>query len=149
MSIKATLQQDMKQAMRSGEKLELSAVRMVLAAIKKKEIDDQTELDDAAVTGVLEKLIKQGKDSAGQYAQAGREELAAKETAEIAILERYLPKSLSEAEVETLIADAIAATGADGVRDMGKVMAEIKAKATGRIDMGRVSGRVRELLSAG
>ncbi len=149
MTIKATLQQDMKQAMRSGAKLETSALRMLLAAIKTREIDQQGELDDAAVTALIEKQIKQGRDSEAQFAKAGRSELAAKEAAEIAVFERYLPKSMSAAEVEALIADAIAATGAAGMKDMGKVMADVKARATGRIDMAAVSARVREVLAAG
>jgi hypothetical protein len=148
-SIKETLQQDMKQAMRSGAKLELSALRMALAAIKHKEIENQGELGDSAVTAVLEKMIKQGQDAAGQFAAAGREELAARETAEIEVFERYLPQTLSDTQVEALIAGAIASTGAASVRDMGKVMAAIKSGASGRIDMAAVSGRVREILSAG
>lgn len=149
MTIKETLQQDMKQAMRSGAKLETGALRLLLAAIKTKEIEARAELSDADVTGLIEKQIKQGRDAEAQYESAGRDELAAKEAAEIAVFERYLPAAMSEAEVEALIAAAIESTGAAGIRDMGKVMAAVKEKAAGRIDMAAVSGRVREILSAG
>ncbi len=149
MTIKETLQQDMKQAMRSGAKLETGALRLLLAAIKTKEIEARAELSDADVTGLIEKQIKQGRDAEAQYESAGRDELAAKEAAEIAVFERYLPAAMSEAEVEALIAAAIESTGAAGIGDMGKVMAAVTEKAAGRIDMAAVSGRVREILSAG
>jgi uncharacterized protein len=148
MSLAETLQQDMKAALRAGNKLELGALRMALAAIKRKQIDDGKELTDETVLGQLEKLIKQGRDSASQFEAAGRTELAQKEAAEVAVFERYLPKQLSPDEVEALIAAAIAATGAQGVKDMGRVMTEIRQRAAGRVDMGAVSGRVREALTA-
>jgi uncharacterized protein YqeY len=147
-SIKETLNQDMKAAMRSGDKLGLGAIRLAIAAIKKQEIEVREPLGDAAVLDVLGKLIKQGRDAQAQYESAGRDELAAKEAAEIAVFERYMPKALSAEDVETLIKETIAATGAASVRDMGRVMAAIRSQAAGRIDMGAVSGRVREILSA-
>jgi uncharacterized protein YqeY len=146
-SLANTLQQDMKSALRSGAKLELSALRMLIAAIKKKEIEDQAELDDTAILGVIEKLIKQGRDAQQQFESAGREELAAKEAAEIEVFENYLPQALGAGEVEALIQSAIADTGASEAKDMGKVMGAIKANAAGRIDMGAVSKRVREILT--
>jgi uncharacterized protein YqeY len=146
-SLAETLQQDMKSALRSGAKTELSAIRMLLAAIKKKEIDEQSALSDDQILGVIEKLIKQGRDSRDQFAAAGRAELAAKESAEIELFERYLPRSLSADEVEALIQGAIAETGASEAKDMGRVMAAIKAGAAGRIDMAAVSARVREILN--
>ena len=147
MSLANTLQDDMKSALRSGAKLELGALRMLIAAIKKKEIEVQAELDDTAILSLIEKLIKQGRDAQQQFESAGRDELAAKEAAEIEVFERYLPKALSEAEVEALIQGAIADTGATEAKDMGKVMAAIKSGAAGRIDMGAVSKRVREILT--
>ena len=139
----------MKSALRAGEKLELSALRMAIAAIKRQEIDTRSKLSDEAVLGVLQKLIKQGRDSEQQFEAAGRTDLATKEAAEIAVFERYLPQALGPAELEALIRKTIAASGAEGVKDMGKVMAAIKAEAAGRADMGVVSGRVRDILSNG
>jgi len=146
-SITETLKEDMKSSMRSGDKLRTGALRMALAAIKTKEIEVQQPLDDAGVIGVLEKLIKQGRDAHQQFESAGRDELAAKEAAEVAVFERYLPKALSPEELEALIAEAIAATDAADIKDMGKVMGQIKAKAAGRVDMGAVSARIREILT--
>lgn len=139
----------MKAALKAGARLELSALRMALAAIKRQEIEARCALGDDAVLGVLGKLIKQGRDAQQQFEAAGRSELAAKEAAEIAVFERYLPKALSTEEVESLIARSVEATGAAGARDMGKVMAAIKAEAAGRVDMSAVSARVREILSKG
>lgn len=149
MAIAETLRQDMKAAMRSGEKLETGALRLALAAIKTREIEVLRTLDDADVVAVLERLIKQGRDSEQQFRTAGREELAAKEAAEIAVFERYMPKALSAAETDTLIREAIAEAGATDIKGMGKVMAIVKARAAGRVDMGAVSTRVREILAGG
>jgi uncharacterized protein YqeY len=146
-SISETLQQDMKSALRSGAKLELGALRLALAAIKSKEIEVRGSLSEADVLGLIEKLIKQGREAQQQFESAGRSELAAKEAAEIAVFERYLPRALSGEEVESLIAGAIASTGARGMQDMGRVMAAIKAEAAGRLDMAAVSARVRERLA--
>lgn len=149
MAIAETLRQDMKAAMRSGEKLETGALRMALAAIKTREIEVQRTLDDADVVAVLERLIKQGRDSEQQFRSAGRAELAAKESAEIAVFERYMPQALSPAETDALIREAVAEAGATDIKGMGKVMAIVKAKAAGRVDMGAVSARVREILAGG
>jgi hypothetical protein len=138
----------MKAALRAGNKLELSALRMALAAIKRQEIDVRAKLGDDAIVGVLGKLIKQGRDAEAQFAAAGRSELAAKEAAEIAVFERYLPQALRPDEIEALIARAIDGSGAAGPGDMGRVMAAIKTEAAGRVDMSIVSARVREILSA-
>lgn len=149
MSLTETLQQDMKTALRAGNKLELSALRMALAAIKRQEIDVRESLGDDAIANVLGKLIKQGREAEAQFEAAGRSELAAKEAAEIAVFERYLPKALEPDEVEALIARSIETSGATGARDMGRVMASIKTEAGGRVDMAAVSTRVREILSSG
>lgn len=147
MSLKDRLQQDMQAAMKAGDKARLSVVRMALAGIKQREVDTRRPLDDAGVQTVIERMIKQGKDSASQYREGGRDDLVAKEEAEIAVLQTYLPQALSEAEVDNLIAEALEATGATGIKDLGRVMADIKARATGRVDMGEVSARVRASLA--
>jgi len=144
-----TLQQDMKAALRAGAKVELGALRMALAAIQSKAIEAQAPLADAAVLSVLEKMIKQGRDAHSQFEAAGRTELAAKEAAEIEVLQRYLPQALSPEELETLIRSAIESSGADGLKDMGKVMGAIKSQAAGRADMAAVGARVREILADG
>lgn len=138
----------MKAALRAGNKLELGALRLAVAALKRQAIDTRTTLTDDAEFAVLQKLIKQGRDSLQQFAAAGRDDLASKEAAEIAVYERYLPKGLSGPELEALIRAAIAESGAAGVKDMGKVMATLKARVQGRADMAEVSARVREVLSA-
>ncbi|HUF74205.1 MAG TPA: GatB/YqeY domain-containing protein [Gammaproteobacteria bacterium] len=148
MSLTETLKQDMKTALRAGDKLELGALRMALAAIQRQEIEARGALGDDAVVSVIGKLIKQGRDAEQQFEAGGRSELAAKEAAEIAVFERYLPKALGDDEVEALIARSIETSGATGASDMGRVMAAIKAEAAGRVDMSAVSARVREILSA-
>jgi uncharacterized protein YqeY len=148
-SLKARIQQDTHAAMRSGDKLRVGALRMALAGIKQREVDSRTTLDDAGVVAVLEKMIKQGRDALEQFKSGGREDLVAKETAEIALLEQYLPARMSDAELDALIAEVIAATGAQSPKDMGKVMAALKSKAAGRVDMGVVNARVRAALSPG
>jgi uncharacterized protein len=148
-SLADTLKQDMKTAMRAGERLRLGAIRLALAGIKQREVDTRTELDDAAVLAVIEKLIKQGRDSQKQYADAGRTDLADKEAAEVEVLSSYLPEALSEAEIAALIAETIASAGATSVKDMGKVMGQIKARAQGRVDMGAIGARVRAALGGG
>jgi uncharacterized protein YqeY len=135
--------------MRAGDKSRLSVLRFALAAIKQREVDSRTTLDDAGVVAVLEKLIKQGRESVAQYKSGGREDLVAKESAEIAILETYLPARLSDAELDALIAEVIRETGAASPKDMGKVMSAIKAKASGRADMSAVNVRVRAALNPG
>ncbi|MBT8077280.1 MAG: GatB/YqeY domain-containing protein [Gammaproteobacteria bacterium] len=147
MSLKGQIQDDMKAALRSGDKDRLKVLRLILAAVKQVEIDQRIELDDAAVLGVLNKMVKQRRDSVSQFTSGGREDLANIETAEISVLETYLPEQLSDTELDTLIDEAIAASGAESIRDMGKVMGQIKAKAEGRTDMGAVSARVKARLS--
>jgi len=148
MSLKNRIGEDMKAAMRAREADRLSAIRMLLAAIKQKEVDERIELDDAQVTAVVDKLCKQRRDSIEQYEQAGRQDLADRERAEIEVLSAYLPKQASEAEVTAEIDAAIAAVGAAGPQDMGKVMGVLKQKLAGRADLSAVSGRVRERLAA-
>lgn len=148
MSLKDQLTTDMKAAMKSGEKDRLQVIRLILADIKRVEVDTRAELDDAALLGVLEKAVKQRRDSVEQFKKGGRDDLADKEQAEIEILEGYLPEQLSEAEIDALIDEVIAATGAESIRDMGKVMGAIKGKAAGKADMGVVGGRVKARLNA-
>ena len=147
MTLKGQIQDDMKTAMKAGEKDRLKVVRLILAAIKQVEVDQRTELDDAAVTGVLNKMVKQRRDSVSQFKEGGRDDLAAIELAEIAVIEDYLPEQLSEEELEALIGKAISDTGAASIRDMGKVMGQVKAAAAGRADMGAVGAKVKALLS--
>ncbi len=138
----------MKTAMKAGDKDRLKVVRLALAAVKQVEVDTRSELDDAAVLGVIEKMVKQRRDSVEQFEKGGREDLAAIENAEIAVLEGYLPEQLSDDELAALIDEVIAATGAESMRDMGKVMGSIKAKAAGRADMGAVGAMVKRRLGA-
>ncbi len=146
MSLKDTLQADMKAALKGGEKERLKVVRMVLAAIKQQEIDQRIELDDAALLGVVTKMVKQRRDSITQFNQGGRADLAAAEEAEIKVLEAYLPEQLSADEIDTLIDAAITSAGATSMRDMGKVMGILKPKLEGRADLGAVSGKVKSKL---
>ena len=147
MTLKQQLTDDMKTAMRGGDKHRLGVIRLVLAAIKQREVDERIELDDAQTLAVLEKMLKQRRDSVSQYAAAGREDLADVERAEMTVIEAYLPAQLDEAELDALIAAAIAATGASSPRDMGKVMAAVKEKAAGRADMAQVSARIKAKLA--
>ncbi|MEW9622753.1 GatB/YqeY domain-containing protein [Rhodanobacter geophilus] len=147
MTLKQQLTDDMKTAMRGGDKHRLGVIRLVLAAIKQREVDERIELDDAQILAVLEKMLKQRRDSVSQYAAAGREDLADVERAEMTVIEAYLPAQLDEAELDALIARAIAATGASSPRDMGKVMAAVKEQAAGRADMAQVSARIKAKLA--
>ena len=146
MTLKERITEDMKSAMRAGEKERLATIRMALAAIKQREVDERVTLDDSQVLGVLEKMIKRRKEAIEQFHSGGRADLVAKESAEIAVLEAYLPAQMSSAEVDALITQVIAAHGASSVKDMGKVMAAVKAQAQGRADMSAVSALVRERL---
>ena len=146
MTLKERLTEDMKSAMKGAEKQRLSTIRMAQAAIKQREVDERITLDDAQVLAVLEKMIKQRKESIVQFEQGGRADLAAQERAEIELLQTYMPAQLSPADLETLIRDAITATGAVSVKEMGKVMAIVKSKAAGRADMGAVSARIKAAL---
>lgn len=147
MTLKQQLTEDMKTAMRGGDKQRLGVIRLVLAAIKQREVDERIELDDTQTLAVLEKMLKQRKDSVTQYAAAAREDLADVERAEMVVIEAYLPAQLDAAELDALIAAAIADTGASSPRDMGKVMAVVKDKAAGRADMGKVSALIKAKLS--
>jgi uncharacterized protein len=146
MSLKQQLTDDMKNAMRGGEKDRLGVIRLILAAVKQREVDERIQLDDAQVLSVLEKMLKQRKDSVTQYAAAGREDLANVERAEMAVIEGYMPAKLSDAEIDALIDAAIAETGASSARDMGKVVGVVKGKVAGRADMGQVSARIKARL---
>ena len=146
MTLKQQLTDDMKTAMRGGDKHRLGVIRLVLAAIKQREVDERIELDDTQVLAVLEKMLKQRKDSVTQYTAAGREDLAEVELAEMAVIDTYMPAKLSDAEVDALIDAAIAETGASSARDMGKVVGVVKGKVAGRADMGQVSGRIKARL---
>jgi hypothetical protein len=146
MSLKERITDDMKAAMRSGEKERLGVIRMITSAIKQREVDERITLDDAQVLGVLEKMIKQRKESLVQFQAGNRQDLVAKEAAEITLLQAYLPSPLSEAEINGLILDAVAATGAASIKDMGKVMAIIKGKAQGRADMAAVGAKIKAKL---
>jgi len=148
MSLKGQITEDMKSAMKAGEKDRLKVVRLIRAAIKQIEIDTREELDDAAVLAVLTKMVKQRRDSVEQFEKGDREDLAAIERAEIVVINDYLPEQLSPEELAALVDEAIQTTGAAGIRDMGKVMGQIKAKASGRADMGAVSATVKERLNA-
>ena len=147
-SLKDQITADMKEAMRAKDKDTLGTIRLIQAAIKQREVDERIELDDSQVLAVLDKMVKQRRDSINQYREAGREELAAKEEAEISIIQKYLPAALSEAEIDTLIEEAIGNTGAQSMQDMGKVMGQLKPKLQGRADMGAVSARIKARLSA-
>jgi uncharacterized protein YqeY len=147
MSLKVQINEDMKGALRARETARLSAIRLLIAAIRQKEIDERIELDDVAVTAVIEKLIKQRKDSVAQYQAANRQDLADKEQFEIEVLSVYLPEPFSEHEIADLIKAALAETGAASAKDMGKVMAWIKPKLAGRADMGVVSGKIKAALA--
>ena len=149
MSLKDRIQQDVKDAMRARDKARLGVLRMTMAAIKQREVDERIELGDEDITAVIEKMIKQRRESVRQYRDGGREDLASVEEAEIEVLKVYLPEPLDEAAVGALIEEVIAATGASSMADMGKVMGQIKTRAQGRVDMGAVSARIRARLSGG
>jgi hypothetical protein len=147
MPLKDRIQEDMQAALKAGDKPRLSVLRMALAGIKQREVDTRRPLDDAGVTGVLERMIKQARDSIAQFRDGGRADLVTKEENEIKVLQTYLPQPLSDAELEALIAEAIEAAKATSVKDLGKVMGVIKQRAAGRVDMGSISGRVRSMLA--
>jgi uncharacterized protein YqeY len=147
MSLKERITDDMKAAMRSGEKERLGVIRMITSAIKQREVDERITLDDAQVLSVLEKMIKQRKESLVQFQAGNRQDLVDKESAEITLLQGYLPTQLSDTELDALIQEAITATGASSIKDMGKVMGLIKGKAQGRADMGAVGAKIKARLS--
>jgi uncharacterized protein YqeY len=146
MSLKERITEDMKTAMRGGEKERLATIRMLQAAIKQREVDERIQLDDAQVLSAIEKMIKQRKESIVQFEAGGRADLVAKEAAELAVLQVYMPAQLSEADLDALIAEAIASTGAASIKDMGKVMGVVKSRAAGRADMGAVGARIKAKL---
>ncbi len=147
-SLKDQITADMKEAMRAKDKDTLGTIRLIQAAIKQIEVDERVELDDSRVLAVLDKMVKQRRDSISQYRDAGREELAAREEAEISIIQKYLPAALSESEIDALIEEAISNSGAQSMQDMGKIMGQLKPKLQGRADMGAVSARIKARLSA-
>lgn len=147
MSLRTRISEDMKSAMRAKETARLGALRLLLAAVKQKEVDERTELDDAAISAIVEKLIKQRKDSISQFQAAGRDDLVAAEQVELSVLQGYLPEQLSAAEVEAAVSAAIAESGATTARDMGKVMALLKPRLAGRADMAQVSALIKSRLA--
>ncbi len=148
MDLKARIADDMKSAMREKDSARLEAIRMIRAAIQRREVDERVTLDDAGVLAVLQKMIKQSRDAVGQFQSGGRDDLVAKEQAGIAVLESYLPEPLSDEELGRLIEAAITESGAGEMRDMGKVMGLLKPRIDGRADMGAVSARIKARLSA-
>ena len=146
MSLRERVNEDMKTAMKARETEKLGALRLLLAAVKQREVDERITLDDAQMVSVIDKMIKQRKDSIAQYEKAARQDLADKEKYEISVLEAYLPQQMSPAEVDAAVAEAISATGAKSPADMGKVMGVLKPKLAGRADMGKVSGLVKAKL---
>jgi uncharacterized protein YqeY len=147
MSLKDRLTEDMKAAMKSGDKDRLSVIRMALAGVKQREVDTRRPLDDAAVQAVIERMIKQGKDALGQFREGGRADLVAKQEAELKVLQAYLPQPFTDSELDTFLAECIDAAGASNLKELGKVMAVIKTRAAGRVDMSTVSARVRTMLT--
>ena len=147
MNLRDRVNEDMKTAMKAREADRLGTLRLLLAAMKQREVDERITLDDAGVIAVVEKMIKQRKDSIAQYEKAARQDLADKEKFEITVIEAYLPQQLSQAEIDAIVAEAIASTGAKGAADMGKVMGVVKPKLAGRADMGKVSGLVKSKLA--
>jgi uncharacterized protein YqeY len=147
MSLKDKLQQDMKAAMRAGEKPRLAVIRLINAAIKQREVDERIELDDDQVTAAIDKMAKQRRESIEQYEKAGRDDLANQEKFELELLKSYLPEQLGEAEIDAMIEAAVTATGASSIKDMGKIMGQLKPKLAGRADMGAVSGKIKARLS--
>jgi len=147
-AIKTQIQEDMKTAMRSQDKERLATIRLVLAALKQREVDERIELSDEQVLAVLDKMVKQRRDSITQYEAGNRQDLAQKEAEEIKVIQAYLPKQLSDAEIAALIEEAVKETGAASAKDMGKVMGVLKPKVQGRADVGAVSAKVKEKLAA-
>jgi uncharacterized protein YqeY len=146
MTLKDRIQQDVKDAMRAKEKARLGAIRLITAAIKQREVDERIELDDAQITAVLDKMAKQRRESISQFEKAGRDDLIAQEVMELDIIQSYLPEQLGEDEINALIDNAIQATGAISIKDMGKVMGQLKPKLQGRADMGAVSALIKARL---
>lgn len=146
MALRDRILEDMKTALRAKDTARLSAVRLLLAAIKQREVDERIELTDADVVAVIEKMLKQRRDSISQFEAAGRQDLADAEKAEVQVLTAYMPQAMTEAEIEAAVADAVAATGAKSPQDMGKIMAQLKPRLAGRADMAKVSALVKTKL---
>jgi uncharacterized protein len=149
MALRERITEDMKSALRAAEKERLATIRLALAAIKQREVDERIILDDTQVLAVLEKMIKQRREAITQFESGGRADLVAKESAEIAVLQGYLPAQMTPAEIDALISEAIATSGATSIKGMGKVMAAVKPKAQGRADMGAISARIKQKLQLG
>ena len=147
MSLIIKIQDDVKAAMRSKDKERLATLRLITAAIKQKEVDERIELDDADILAVLEKMLKQRKDSIEQFGKAGRDDLIAKEESEVVVIQEYMPEQMSEAEIAAIVDAAVASTGAESMKDMGKVMGQVKPQVAGKADMGLVSKLVKDKLS--
>ena len=145
--LKERIKEDLKTAMRSRDQARIDSLRLLNAAIQRREVDERRELEDAEVLGVIDKLIKQARESIEQYEKGARPDLAAKERADVAVWQAYLPQALSDADIERMIEEAVAGTGAASVKDMGKVMGALKPKLQGRADIGQVSGRVKARLT--
>jgi uncharacterized protein YqeY len=146
MSLKERITSDMKEAMKAGDKPRLSVIRMILAAVKQREVDERITLDDAQVLAAMDKMLKQRRESVAQFEKGGRQDLVDQENAEIKVIQAYMPAQLTAAELDTLIAEAVAQTGAASVKDMGKVMGVLKPKVQGKADMGAVSARIKSKL---
>ncbi|WP_395497170.1 GatB/YqeY domain-containing protein [Rickettsiella endosymbiont of Litargus connexus] len=146
-SLKQRIQEDMKAALRAHDKQRLGVVRLILAAIKQVEVDDRVDVDDQRVTQILNKMIKQRRDSIAQYDEAKRDDLADQERLEVGIIQTYLPEPLSEADIDQLLSEVLTKVGATSIKDMGKVMAELKEKLQGRADMTRISAKIKERLT--
>ncbi len=146
-ALKDQIQDAMKTAMKAGDKERLAVIRLIMSAIKQVEVDERIEVDDSRALGILDKMVKQRRESISQFQSGGREDLATKEQAEIDIIAEYLPKALSEEEIERIVSDAISQTGAESMKDMGKVMGIVKPQITGRADVGAVSAKIKSLLS--
>lgn len=146
-SLKQRIQEDMKTALRAQDKQRLGVVRLILAAIKQVEVDERVEVDDTRITQILDKMLKQRRDSIAQYDQAKRDDLADQERLEVGIIRTYLPEPLSDADIDRMLSEVITRVGATSVKDMGKVMAELKEKLQGRADMTQISARIKERLT--
>jgi uncharacterized protein YqeY len=145
--LKQRIQDEMKAALKGGDKPRLGVIRLIMAAIKQREVDERIELDDEQILAVLDKMVKQRRDSIQQYEQAGRDDLADQEKFEVGILQEYLPEALSEDEIAAMVAEAISSSGASSMKEMGKVMGQLKPKVQGRADMGAVSAMVKQQLN--
>ena len=146
-ALKDNLQEEMKTAMKAGDKARLAVIRLMLSALKQVEVDERIELDDTRVIAILDKMLKQRRESIGMYDKAGRDDLSGIEQAEIAVIQTFLPQALSEAEIKTIINEAISKTGAESIKDMGKVMGIVRPQVIGRGDVGMISGKIKTLLS--